>query len=89
MRVALGARSGQILVLVLRQSVKLAFVGIIAGIAVSFFAARIIDSLLPGTGWSLPTTIGGGVVVLLVVTLASYIPVRQALRLDAAQVLRA
>jgi predicted permease len=88
MRVALGARPGQILALVLHQSVRLASIGITAGAAGSLVAARILDALVPGTGGSIATTIGGGVAMLLVVSVATYFPTRHALGLDAAQALR-
>src|SRR5207247_1782795 len=47
-RIALGARSGDILALVLRQGVLLATVGVLLGVALAYAAGRALEALLAG-----------------------------------------
>ena len=89
-RVALGAAPRQVLVPVLRGGVGLALVGIGIGLAVALLAARGLSAFLFGVGASDPLTFAGvALLMLLVATLASYIPSRRALKVDPVVALRA
>jgi len=82
-RMALGASRGHVQTWVLRKTLLLALVGIGAGTAVSFLAARGIASLLYGTEPSDPLTYAGMIALLLAVALlAGYLPARRASRID-------
>jgi putative ABC transport system permease protein len=89
-RVALGAAPRQVLLPVLRESITLALAGIGIGLVGAFVAARALSAFLFGVGASDPLTFAGvAVLMLLVATLASYIPSRRALRVDPVIALRA
>ncbi|MEJ2204418.1 MAG: ABC transporter permease [Gemmatimonadota bacterium] len=82
-RIALGAESGGVVGLVLRQAVRLALAGIVVGVVVALAAGRFIGSLLyevapadPATFTVLP--LGLAVVALL----ASWGPARRATKVD-------
>lgn len=88
-RVALGARSEDIVRLVLRQGVVLALVGIVLGAVAAFAATRLIGAMLFGIGATDPVAFVGVTVVLAgAAVLASYVPARRASRVDAMDVLR-
>jgi putative ABC transport system permease protein len=88
-RVALGAGSGDVLKMVLRQGLLTVFVGVAIGIAGALALTRSLESLLFGVTATDPLTFGG-VTLLLVVTalLACYIPARRATRVDPMVALR-
>ena len=89
-RVALGAAPRQVLVPVLREGITLALAGIGIGLVGAFLAARALSAFLFGVGTSDPLTFFGvAVVMLLVATVASYIPSRRALNVDPVIALRA
>jgi predicted permease len=78
-RMALGARSGQVLGLVVRQGLRLVAVGVAIGIPVALFGTRVLDSLLAGIGPRDPLTYGTVVAVLMVTgAMAAWIPARRA-----------
>jgi predicted permease len=84
-RVAVGARPGQILWMVLRQVVQLAAVGLVVGVPLSFWAAPIAGSLLYGVEpTDAATIVAGAVVMVLVAAGAGLLPAARAARLDAA-----
>ena len=88
-RLALGARRGDVLWLVLRETLGLALVGTAAGVPLALWAARYAKSLLFGISPSDPLTIALTVAVLTAVaTLAGYLPARRALRVDPMSALR-
>jgi putative ABC transport system permease protein len=82
-RLALGATSGNILWLVMRDGVAVAGVGAVLGVGAGLLAARSLSALLFGTSPSDPLTLAAAVTVLLAVAvIACYIPARRATRLD-------
>ena len=88
-RVALGAAPRQVLLPMLREGIVLALAGIAIGLAGAFLAARALSSFLFGVAATDPVTFTGvALLMLLVATLASYIPSRRALRVDPVVALR-
>src|SRR5262249_22498484 len=82
-RMALGARPGDVTRMVVRQGVLLAVVGIVAGLAGALGLARLMSSLLFGVSSTDPVTyaaMGGSLLV--VTALATWIPARRAARVD-------
>jgi ABC-type antimicrobial peptide transport system permease subunit len=88
-RMALGARQGQVIRMVVRQWVRLAMVGLAIGIVLAGLAMQPLSRLLFGISpVDIPTF---GVVALLlwgVAALASYVPARRAARADPMVTLR-
>jgi predicted permease len=88
-RVAVGARTGDIVRLVLGQGIGLAMTGVIIGTLAAVAATRVIAGLLYGITATDPTTfVLVAAMVGLVGLLASYLPARRAAKLDAMDVLR-
>lgn len=82
-RMALGAGSGQVLSLVLRQGMLLAALGVALGVAVALPVARTASTLLYGVSATDPLTYLAITALLLgVALLACYIPARRATRID-------
>ena len=88
-RVALGARSGDVLRMILSQGLRTIFIGVAIGIAGSLALTRTVESLLFGVTATDPLTFGG-VTLLLVgaALLACYIPARRAAHVDPIVALR-
>jgi predicted permease len=88
-RMALGADRGDILKMVLRQGFVLVGAGLIAGLVLSFFAARGFVSLLVGVSPSDPVTLISVALLLAAVGLvASYIPARRAMNVEPLRALK-
>jgi ABC-type antimicrobial peptide transport system permease subunit len=88
-RMALGARRGEVQWLVLRQSLAMALLGILAGVPASLALSKLVKTLLYGVKPSDPASIAGAVVVMSVVAaLAAWIPARRASRIDPMAALR-
>ena len=88
-RMALGARQGTIVRMVLRQGVVLALCGVIPGIAVAYAAGRAMQSLLFGVDPGDATTFLAAGALCVVMTLAgSLLPVVRAVRVAPASVFR-
>jgi ABC-type antimicrobial peptide transport system permease subunit len=82
-RMALGARTGDVLRLMLRQSMSVVAVGLAAGLVASLLAARALTTVLFGIAPTDPATLVTVVAVLAAVAaLACYLPARRALALD-------
>ena len=90
LRMALGATTGDVGRLVLRQGMRLAVAGIAAGLVGSLITAGALRGLLYGIGPTDPGPLGVAVAVLLgVVWLACYVPARRAVRVSPLVALRA
>jgi putative ABC transport system permease protein len=88
-RVALGASSGSVIGLVLREAVLLLAIGLTVGTALAAWAGQAAASLVYGLKPRDPVTLGGAVVLLAIVALlASYGPARRAARLEPMDALR-
>jgi predicted permease len=88
-RVALGADSAALTRSILGQSLKLAAVGCVFGLAGAYAAARGISALVYRVRPTDPASFGGAIVLMAVVAImAAVLPVRQALRVDPADTLR-
>jgi putative ABC transport system permease protein len=88
-RMALGARSADVLRLVLRQGIGLTIVGLIIGVGVGLVATRVLTDMLFGVTPRDPLTfIGVPALLLLVAFLACYVPARRATRIDPLVALR-
>jgi ABC-type antimicrobial peptide transport system permease subunit len=88
-RVALGARSGQILRGVLGQGLRLIGAGIAIGALVSWLLARALVAGLAGLSPADPVAFGGASLILLLVGLAAgYFPARRAALLNPVEALR-
>jgi putative ABC transport system permease protein len=86
---ALGARAGDVLKMILGEGLVLTLVGVVSGLAASLAATRILSSMLFGVSTTDPTTfVGVAGLVTLVTLLACYIPARRAARIDPAIALR-
>lgn len=88
-RMALGARSSQVLRMILRQALVFAAVGIGVGIALSLWTGRYLASLLYGLTPRDPATLALTAALLTVVALAAgYVPARRAALMDPLQSLK-
>ena len=88
-RIALGARRGDVMKLVMKQGMALAFGGVAIGLAASFALTRLLEGLLFGVGASDPSTfIAITLFLMLVAAVACYLPARRAAHVDPLTALR-
>ena len=88
-RIALGARPGQVLIPLLRDGLRLALAGIAIGLAGAVAAGRLLASFLYAVSPGDPATFITVALLLLAVAVAAcYIPCRRALRVDPIDALR-
>jgi len=89
LRVALGAPTGRIREMVLREVAGMAVIGIVGGAAAAAILGRAAQGVLFGVEAGDPLTLAAAAVLLTAVTVgAAYIPARRAARVDPATVLR-
>jgi putative ABC transport system permease protein len=89
-RVALGARTSQVVGPIVAEGMILALIGVGLGLAGAAAATRLIATVLFGVEPTDPLTFSAvAMLLLLVALLASYIPARRALRVDPLVALRA
>ena len=89
-RMALGARAGDVRTLFLRQGLRLIVTGIALGIVISLALTRVMSALLFGVSPMDPTTYATMSLTLTTVGLvASYLPARRASHVDPVTALRA
>jgi predicted permease len=88
-RMALGARAGEVQAMVLGDGMRLGLSGAALGLAGAFALSRVLRGLLHGVSPTDPATFAGvGVLLLAVAALASFVPARRASRLDPSAILR-
>jgi putative ABC transport system permease protein len=88
-RIALGAQTGGVLGIAIGEGMKLALLGILAGLAGGFILTRLMSSLLFGVTARDPITFAAvAVLVVLVSFTACFIPARRATHVDPIVALR-
>ena len=88
-RVALGARRGALLRLVLAHGARLTLIGLAIGTVAALALTQVMSTLLFGVGARDPLTFVGVALLLLAVSLvASFVPARRATRVDPVVALR-
>jgi putative ABC transport system permease protein len=89
-RVALGAQTRDVVVLVASEGAWIALAGLAVGVLAAWILGRSVESMLFGVGPDDALTFGGVTLLLAVVSLlAAYLPARGAARIDPAAALRA
>jgi putative ABC transport system permease protein len=82
-RMALGARAGDVIKLIVGQGLVLVGVGLALGLAGAFAATRLVSRLLYGVSSTDPLTFAGVTLLLAAIAFAaSYIPARRATKVD-------
>jgi len=88
-RMALGATATSVLRLVLGQALRLVLIGVVMGLAAAGMLTRLLERLLYDVEPLDPWTFGVTALVLLVVaTIASYVPARRGMRMAPVDALR-
>jgi putative ABC transport system permease protein len=88
-RIALGARTGDVLKMVLRQGLKLTALGLLIGLAAAYALTRYMQSLLFGVKATDPLTFAAIALLLIAVALlACWVPARRATEVDPLEALR-
>jgi predicted permease len=89
-RLALGAQRGEVLAMIVKQSMRVILLGLGAGVIGALLASRVLSKLLFNTAPTDPVTFAGVALVLLTVALlASYLPARRVTRVNPLIALRA
>jgi predicted permease len=88
-RMALGARSTQVLSMVIRETFLLAFIGILTGLAAAAALTRLAASMLYNLTPTDPLTFSAAALLLVIIALAAgFTPARRASRVDPMHALR-
>ena len=88
-RMALGAGPRNVLVLVMKQGVGIAILGVAVGAVAAFFVTRLLTGILYGVSATDPLTFGAVAMFLVgVAALATYVPAWRASRIDPMECLR-
>ena len=89
-RIALGARRGDVLRLVMREGLMLGVLGVVIGLAGAWILRRVVESMLYGIAPNDPIAFVTAALVLFVMAiLAAYIPSGRATRVDPVKAIRA
>src|SRR5262245_33220702 len=82
-RIALGARSRDVMAMILKEITRLVCLGLAFGVPLALILGRFVADLLYGLEPTDPLTIVAGILVMLIVALlAGYVPARRASRVD-------
>jgi putative ABC transport system permease protein len=88
-RMALGARRGDVLKMIMGQGLRWVLLGLLIGLGLGFVLTRMLASLLFGVGPANPLTyIAVSAVMLAVAAVACYLPAVRAIRIDPMRALR-
>jgi ABC-type antimicrobial peptide transport system permease subunit len=88
-RIAMGASGGQVVWLILRQSLGMIFAGVVVGVAGALAATRLLLHLVDGMRPAEPSTFAAMTLALIAAALfASFVPARRASRVDPLVALR-
>jgi len=88
-RLALGARTPQVVALVLGQTMRLTIAGVVIGLAGAFAGMRMLRTLLFEVSPTDPLILAGtSAVLLLIAAAASLVPTRRAARIDPVEAMR-
>lgn len=89
LRIAVGASRGDVIRLLLKDSLRPVAIGLAAGVVIAFVVSRLVAVVFYGVGASDPVSFASAIGVLLVSAAAAvFIPARRAARVDPAFVLR-
>jgi len=88
-RLALGAQTRDVLLMIVKQGLKLILIGLAIGLAGAFAATKVIESLLFGVTRKDPLTfVAAAVLLAIVALLACYVPAWRATKVDPLEALR-
>jgi predicted permease len=88
-RIALGALRGDVIRMIIRETLMVGMVGLVIGAPLAIGLTRLIGGFLYGVKPNDPTVLGGALLALLGVSgLAGYLPARRAAKVDAVVALR-
>ena len=88
-RMALGARAGDVLAMIMRQGGRLALVGLAIGLLGAAILTRLLRGMLFGVGPIDPLTFAlGSLLVLVLAAAATYVPAQRAMRIEPTEALR-
>jgi len=88
-RIALGAQSRSVLRLVLGDGLKMAIAGVAVGLLAAFGLTRLLTGMVYGVSTTDPATFAAIAILLIVIaSLASYLPARRATKVDPMVALR-
>ena len=82
-RLAIGARTSDLMRLIVGQAVLLATIGVAIGLAGAFALTRLIRAMLFDTSpLDVTTFVGSALVLLCIAAFSSWLPARRAIRID-------
>jgi putative ABC transport system permease protein len=89
-RIAPGARSRDVLLLILREALVLAICGITIGVTIAYALDRLVSRMLFGVSpTDLTSFVLVALLVLIIAVVATYLPARKAARLEPTSALKA